>query len=35
MLQQPIEHESSYRPGNELIGVFGVYYAFAKSSSWS
>jgi hypothetical protein len=28
MLQQPVKHKESYRPGNEVIGVAGVYYDF-------
>jgi hypothetical protein len=32
-LQQPIAHKSQYRPGNEIIGVGGVYYDAAASGS--
>jgi hypothetical protein len=28
MLQQPVSHKEAYRPGNEVIGVAGVYYDF-------
>jgi hypothetical protein len=35
MWQQPVSHKASYRPGNEVLGVAGVYYDVpATGSGW-